>query len=70
MLGNGVMSYKKGTGIVANYFPVDSKGNEFVCCTYCNYYSKNYNNCKLTGEIIVMADKYVGAKCPLKIEEE
>lgn len=70
MLESGVSRYIKGTGTVTNFFPVDQKGNEFVCCTYCNYYSKNYNTCKLTGEIIIMADKFCGHNCPLNIEEE
>lgn len=70
MLESGVSSYIHTIGTVENYFPVDNRGNVYQSCTYCRYYSKSYNSCKLTGEIIVMPDKYVGNNCPLKIEEE
>ena len=31
---SGVASYITATGKVSNHFPVDNKGNAFVCCTY------------------------------------
>jgi len=63
---SGVASYITATGKVSNHFPVDNKGNAFVCCTYCKYWSKFHNSCDLTDEIIVMPDKFVGYHCPLK----
>lgn len=69
MLENGVQAYVHAVGKIENYFPIDSRGNVYACCTYCQYYSRSYNSCKITGEIIVMADKYVGNNCPFEIEE-
>ena len=70
MLYNGVSAYIHAKGIISNNFPVDNRGNIYCCCYYCKYYSKSYNICKLTDEIILYADNFVGAKCPLNIEEE
>lgn len=70
MIENGVAKYLIAKGTVSNSFPVDNKGVVYCCCTYCKFYSKSYNICKLTDEIILYADKFVGAKCPLDVEEE
>ena len=66
----GVKSYIKTIGIVENSFPVDFRGNEYLCCNYCKFYGRSYGTCKLTDEIILMADKFVGHNCPLKVKEE
>lgn len=69
MLENGVQTYVHAIGTIENHFPVDSRGNIYACCAYCKYYSRSYNSCKITSELIIMADKYVGHNCPLEIKE-
>lgn len=66
MFENGVRKYIKATATVEVYFPVDDKGNEYICCEYCPYLSHNSRICHLNSEIVEFPKKYVGSKCPLK----
>lgn len=67
---SGVLSYIHGVAYVDNFFPVDKRGVADINCYQCRYFSRNNGICQLTKEIVPYPQKYVGAKCPLKFEEE
>lgn len=69
MFETGVASYVKLSGRVENNFPVDFNGAAHVSCSFCRYFSQQANKCRLTEEIIFMANKYVGHDCPLNRED-
>lgn len=68
---SGVSAYIRAQATVTVSFPVDSKGNSAICCSQCQFYSRNNRICQLTKSISAYPDKYVGDDCPLKnVEEE
>lgn len=66
---SGISRYIHAQAAVTVHFPVDEKGNEYICCEACRYYSMNIRRCKLTDEVIVFPGKYVGGECPLERQE-
>lgn len=62
---SGVSEYVTLDGKIVNHFPVDLAGEAHISCTYCQYYSQSTNRCRVSGEIIYRADKYLGNYCPL-----
>ena len=67
---SGVKGYIKGTCSVSNAFPVDLRGNAFVDCMHCRFYRQTARRCGLSGEIPAFPEKYIGAECPLRFEED
>lgn len=66
MFESGVSRYIKSTAMVEVFFPVDQKGNPFICCGVCRFYWPTSKRCALTEEVIPWPDKYVGRGCPLE----
>ncbi len=66
MFESGVSRYIKSTATVEVFFPVDQKGNPFICCGVCRFYRPASKRCALTEEVIPWPDKYVGRGCPLE----
>lgn len=66
----GVSRYIKATATVEGYFPVDLKGNVYICCDACQFYRKSSSRCGLTNEPMLWSGRYVGGDCPLKPANE
>nr|DAJ03908.1 MAG TPA: hypothetical protein [Caudoviricetes sp.] len=66
----GVSRYIKATATVEVYFPVDLKGNAYICCDACQFYRKSSSRCGLTNEPMLWSGRYVGGDCPLKPANE
>lgn len=62
----GVKSYILAKCEVYVQFPVDWKGNEYVCCNQCYYFNRQSGRCRLNNEVCEFPDKYVGSRCPLE----
>lgn len=67
---SGVRGYIHGTCTVRNPFPVDLRGNPFIDCMHCRFFRQASRRCGLSGEIPAFPEKYIGAECPLDIEED
>lgn len=68
---SGVSRYIKATATVEVFFPVDLKGNEYICCDACQFYRKSSSRCGLTNEPMLWPGRYVGGDCPLQpVKEE
>lgn len=67
---SGVSRYIKATATVKVYFPVDLKGNAYICCDACQFYRKSSSRCGLTNEPMLWSGRYVGGDCPLKPANE
>lgn len=63
---SGVASYIHATATVDVFFPVDARGNAYVCCEQCFFYRDGTRRCALTGDVSAFPAKYVGATCPLE----
>ena len=66
----GVSRYIKATATVDVYFPVDLKGNVYICSDACQFYRKSSSRCGLTNEPMLWSGRYVGGDCPLKPANE
>ena len=62
---SGVAAYVHAQAVVDVYFPIDHRGNEYVCCEQCKFYSTSTRKCHLNGEVVSFPAKYVGSNCPL-----
>lgn len=67
---SGVYAYVYGTATVKVAFPVDSHGNPYVRCVYCEYFSRSSNRCKLNGSLCEFPEKYIGSNCPLNFDND
>ena len=68
---SGVSRYIKATATVKVSFPVDLKGNAYICCDACQFYRKSSSRCGLTNEPVLWTGRYVGGDCPLEpVKEE
>lgn len=67
---NGVSSYIKGKCTIEVNFPVDNRGHTDVRCDMCRYYGRSSKTCQLNKEIVYYPERYIGANCPLKFDEE
>lgn len=65
----GVSRYVTASATVTVHFPVDFKGNEYICCDACQFYRQTSRRCGLTNEPILWAGRYVGSSCPLERKE-
>lgn len=63
---SGVSGYINAMATVYVGFPIDQRGNQFVNCSQCYYFSNSTNRCRLNGEICEFPNKYVGSHCPLE----
>lgn len=63
---HGVKGYVVGVAEVKVYFPIDMRGNQYIRCDNCEYYSRSSRRCKLNNAIPEFPDKNVGSKCPLE----
>ena len=70
MFETGVSGYLKLDGEISNNFPIDYNGVAHVTCSFCQYYSSQANKCRISGEIIYNAQKYIGQQCALNKGEE
>lgn len=66
---SGIGKYIHAAAKVDVYFPVDDKGNEYIRCELCPFYSSTVRRCRLTEEVVPFPSKYVGGNCPLELEE-
>lgn len=66
MFESGVSSYVKAQTTVTVYFPVDAKGNEYICCEQCEFFRTSSRSCALNGKVCQFPSKYVGQFCPLE----
>ena len=66
MFESGIPRYIKAQATVTVYFPVDERGNEYVRCEMCRFYSATTRRCRLTDEVIAFPTKYTGGSCPLE----
>ena len=66
---SGVSRFIVGTASVANYFPVDARGNADVSCSQCRFFQQRINKCALNDELCNYPSKYIGANCPLEFAE-
>lgn len=66
---SGVASYITGIATIKVHFPVDAKGRESVNCRQCPYLSSNERMCQLNKAPVAYPGQYVGAHCPLEMEE-
>lgn len=66
---SGVSKYITGIAVVETHFPVDHKGNAFINCDQCNFYSRNGKRCNLTGRICEFPERYVSSHCPLQWDD-
>ena len=69
-LESGVSAYIKAKTIIEVNFPVDIRGNAYICCMQCRFFRTNYQKCGLNDEVCAFPNKYVGSKCPLKLVEK
>ena len=69
---SGVSRYVKGVCTVTVAFPVDLKGKADIACTRCPMYrvSNSVGRCAITSEILPYPQSYVGAMCPLEMEDD
>lgn len=69
---SGVSRYIKGSCTLTVGFPVDLKGRANICCVRCPMYrvSSSVGRCAITSEILPYPQSYVGAMCPLEMEED
>jgi hypothetical protein len=68
MFDSGISKYIKAKATVEVCFPGDEKGNEYICCMRCKFYSGTSGRCRLTEEVVPFPSKYVGGLCPLEQE--
>lgn len=66
---SGVADYVHAYAVVKVNFPIDHRGNADVSCYQCPFFRRNYSTCGLNGAICQYPQRYVGADCPLNIEE-
>ncbi len=66
---SGVSRYIVGTCTVEVNFPVDFRGNPYVCCAQCEFWSRNSVRCRLNGAVTEFPEKYIGSRCPLQFPE-
>lgn len=66
----GVSGYIQVEATVRMSFPVDLKGNAYICCDACQFYRKSSSRCGLTNEPMLWSGRYVGGDCPLKPANE
>lgn len=65
-LESGVVRYVHCVAQVDVKFPVDSRGNEYVCCEQCPYYHNMSRCCGLDNNVVpAFPTKFVGHGCPL-----
>lgn len=67
---SGVARYVFATATVKVGFPVDFRGSVDLCCYQCQFYQRNYRSCGLNKKIVAYPEHYVGADCPLEIDEK
>ena len=68
---SGVTGYVHAQATVDVYFPIDHKGNEYVCCGQCPFFGYQSRKCTLTGRpASIDPNKYIGHECILTRTEE
>lgn len=65
---SGISDYAHFPLTIDITFPIDRKGNVYICCEYCMLYTGR--KCAVTEEVILHPNNYVGYSCPLKKKEE
>ena len=64
-LESGVTYYTRARLVLPINFPEDN-----ICCWYCPLFSKGVEECRMTNETIFKPKSFVGALCPLSLEEK
>lgn len=68
---SGVQDYIIAEAKIRTAFPINSKGQPFIACRFCDAYNTVTKRCILTQEVVPFPDNYVGHQCPLTpIEKE
>ena len=67
---SGIKNYKVGTATVQASFPIDLKGNLYLCCEMCRFYRQTSRRCGLNGELTAFPERYIGEFCPLEFEDD
>lgn len=68
---SGVQDYIVAEATIRTGFPINSKGQPFIACRFCDAYNTVTKRCILTQEVVPFPDNYVGHQCPLTpIEKE
>lgn len=68
---SGIAGYVKAKAEVTVFFPIDDRGNKYIKCELCPYFSASARKCYLTSEVIPFPTKYTGGSCPLEeVESE
>lgn len=67
---SGVQDYIVAEATIRTAFPINSKGQPFIACRFCDAYNTVTKRCILTQEVVPFPDNYVGHQCPLEIVEE
>jgi len=65
---DGVARYVIAHATVEVGFPVDFKGNAYICCEQCFFYRSSTNRCGLNMQVCEFPKQYIGGRCPLEIE--
>ena len=66
----GVSGYIQVEATVRMSFPVDLKGNAYICCDACRFYRQSARRCALIDEPILWSGRYVGRECPFGRKDE
>lgn len=67
---SGVKRFIRARATVEIGFPVDWRDNAEIACKHCNFFVRATQRCGLNQQIVNYPDKYIGADCPLEINEE
>ena len=65
----GVPGYIVGRTEVANYFPINKRGDVDLSCEHCRFYVMRSRRCFLTDELQHYPDRDRGMNCPLELEQ-
>lgn len=60
----GVSGYVTVSATITVRFPIDTRGNEDVCCYQCPFYSHSSRICQLNKAVPAYPSKYIGQDCP------
>lgn len=69
-LDSGIKGFVTATATVKVKFPIDWNDRDYIRCAKCPYLYNNDRTCMLNKKPVQFPDRYVGADCPLILEEK
>ncbi len=63
---SGVQDYIIAEATIRTAFPINSKGQPFIACRFCDAYNTVTKRCILTQEVVPFPETHTGHCCPLK----